>query len=240
MKRLLLVAIPSGLVAAAVACTSFSTDADSAAQDGGPEGALADTSVLVQPDGPASDSADDALRRAAIGCADGTLEGFKNSPGIAACSGAWTVRGIFKGAPPTCARQGGGPSSVKPDGDGCSAVDLCASGWHVCNDAADVANHGGAAQGEVCEPTGPAGNTFYATAQASTGTAACAAGSAGINDVFGCGDIDKPPAPDCAPLNAVISTFQLLQGFNLGADNDSERKNVTKTIGPGGVLCCVD
>jgi len=73
------------------------------------------------------------------GCADGTREGFvddKEFPKIAACSGAWDVKGIHHGKP-KCGRKAGNTGTNKA-GKGCNVEDLCADGWRVCYGKADV------------------------------------------------------------------------------------------------------
>ena len=240
VKRISIVAVLSALVATAIACTSFSSDPPpEAPSDGGKEDAQADTSA------PGADAADrDAAtdgpqRSSAIGCSDNTVEGFVGSPNIAACEGAWVVAGIIAKAPVTCQRMAGNSSS-NPSGAECSSQDLCAEGWHVCTDGADVASHGGTIKGGICSlPPVDGGTLFYATAQPSKDTAACSSLAADVNDVFGCGDVTRPGS-SCTPLNAVIGTFVPLDPFNLGGDNDKERENVKKAAGPGGVLCCRD
>ena len=73
----------------------------------------------------------------ADGCADGTREGFADPvafPSIAACDGGWTVPGLHRSSP-TCARQAGNNGTRT---QGCSASDLCAAGWSVCQSATEV------------------------------------------------------------------------------------------------------
>jgi hypothetical protein len=128
----------------------------------------------------------------ASGCSDGQREGFTDLaayPGIAGCSGGWSVPGIMIDNPgaapacpgiatfdtvvPACSRRAGNNSS-NPSGAGCNVADLCAAGWHVCATAADVA---------ASSPTGCVGVAapgaeplFFATRQSSTGCGVAATG----------------------------------------------------------------
>lgn len=225
-----------------VACTNFAAQDGSASTEAGAEAAALVNDAA--PDAAALDAASDASAEADVrppdGCSDGTREAFPTAtfPGIAACSGAWNVAGIFASGVPSCARASGNDGTNK-SGAGCSAQDLCAAGWHVCLGAADVATHGGSANDGPCAPPVTSGTTFYATAHPSDGVASCIAATQGFNDVFGCGDVGEPPSGDCAPLNKTSSGAPL-PFFALGSDDKQERKNVTKGQGPGGVLCCAD
>lgn len=242
MKRLAFsVALVVVSFALAVACGSFSGDEPTVVAD-----AQADRPV-VQPgeDGGAEGGADGgadapAPRPSTVGCSDGTREGFVDSEaGIAACQGAWKKPGVFPDAGQQCLRRAGNDGAVK-NGVGCGAEDLCAFGWHVCRDAADVATHGGGATGEICQSVATNGGTFYATAQPSDGDVKCGTdGGPGLNDVFGCGDT-LSGVNDCLPLNKSISITQTVPGFDVGLDDSQERKNVTKGQGIGGVLCCLN
>ncbi len=242
--RRLLVAFGAILISfgATAACGSFSSS--------GPTGEASTTDAgsdrAVTPPDDSGGGSDAGAERDAIalssasGCADGTREGFGASEaGIAACEGAWTVPGVLVDASAQCARAAGN-TGTRSNGTGCSVADLCAVGWHVCRDAADVLAHGGAAANDVCT-TGSkdGGATFYATAQPSDGVSSCIADAAAVNDVFGCGDIASAVG-DCAPLDMTIGTFAQVPGFAFGSDSNTERVTVIKGPGPGGVLCCLD
>ena len=86
-------------------------------------------------------------------------------PFIAACSGGFQVPGLLSELQPTCG-QTGGDDGPNPTGIGCSAWDLCASGWHVCKTAAEVQqlSPGG------CGDAAPGGDSlFFATRQSGPG-----------------------------------------------------------------------
>ena len=159
-----------------------------------------------------------------IGCADGTRDVFVSTttfPGIAACAGGWDGNGKTVGytgvfpAPlrtsnPNCAQNGNdGPN---PNGTGCSAADLCASGWHICAGGEIIANARGAFDAgtpvDGCSAVTWPANSFFAAAIGSTGYYECAEpydtltgpsctnsnGASGCkanpgitNDIFGCG-----------------------------------------------------
>lgn len=225
-------AVPAilALLAAGSACSSFSEDTTGSQADAATDGAGTEAAV--------ADAGPDA---SAIGCSDGTREGYLTGRvGLAACEGAWLVPGVLADAPPRCERAGGN-DGVRSDGVGCSAADLCAIGWHVCRDALDVSTHGGAAIGEICT-SGPTadGVTFFATAQPSERESVCDAPSpTAFNDLLGCGDSPQL-LTNCAPLNAIASAAQPAAGFVMGVNTTEERKNVVKAPGKGGVLCCRD
>ncbi len=155
-----------------------------------------------------------------VGCADGTREGFADQttyPDIAACSGAWSVPGLF-GVPPACGNQGGndGPHA---DGQGCAAVDLCAPGWHVCLGSQELladTNGSGCSSGLPAVTSGP--GLFFAVAQNSCNDSVCDAAGASCsvgpneNDFFGCPAPGshlgfQPPAGNgCGPLWTIANT----------------------------------
>jgi hypothetical protein len=134
----------------------------------------------------------------ALGCSDGTREGFASMamfPSIAGCSGGFQIPGVMPFDPgtapacptlptfgtvaPACNRIAGN-DSPNPDGVGCDVEDLCAVGWHVCASAIDIAN---------CSPSGCDGATttadpplFFASRQSSDGCTDCATGTSTAPD----------------------------------------------------------
>ncbi|MEZ4268534.1 MAG: MopE-related protein, partial [Myxococcota bacterium] len=166
---------------------------------------------------------------AAVGCADGSREGFTSIstyPTIASCGGAWTVPGVWINTP-ACARQAGN-HGTNSAGTGCNVQDLCAPGWRVCNGPDDVASRTGEAgcadavsatypnfgTGDFgFDPTGvpipqpPAGpgGAFFMTRTSGPGTGLCEDVVNGtptsFNDVFGCGNLGRPVSGTCSPLN---------------------------------------
>jgi hypothetical protein len=206
------------------ACTRFDTD------EPGPDAGS---------DGAGVDAAGDALVDAGFatrGCADGTREALKNAAKVAGCEGAWLLPGLDTA--PLCGRAAGNDGRF-PDGTGCAAADLCASGWHVCVSAAEFKASGG-----FCETgTTDAGPTvpFFATAQRSNGGEICD-DDGGNNDIFGC-FVGSPDANKyCGILNGLFGFAYgpTASGFNVGGDLNNERVNVVKGRGPGGVYCCSD
>lgn len=188
-----------------------------------------------------------------VGCADGAREGFVDQQTythIAGCSGAWDQPGVTPDAvTATCGRQGGDDGS-KADGGGCSAVDLCAAGWHVCDGWWDVA----ASSPNGCAGAVPAGaapkSLFFAVRQPSENNSVCGDWGDGFNDVFGCGNLGNglDGGKNCGPLDRVLASTQADRcGFNEaepplgpwqcigGPGSDlGESKNVTKKGCPGG------
>lgn len=191
------------------------------------------------------------------GCADGTREGFLDAlsfPDIAGCSGGFTVAGVLVDLQRTCAGAAGN-DSANPNGEGCSAADLCSDGFVVCEREADVALR--SASG--CRGVTDAPNTFFITRQSGTGCGKCALGTSFdptceqcscadgcaptntiANDVFGCGTAGEP-APGCG----VIDRFSddqcgaLPPPWECVGTSCGEALSVRKP-GPeaGGALCC--
>ncbi|GMV17043.1 MAG: hypothetical protein AMXMBFR56_52670 [Polyangiaceae bacterium] len=194
------------------------------------------------------------------GCADGQREGFTDTtayPDIAACAGGWTLPGIFP--PPlhsgaSACVGNGDDSTSNPGGTGCSSVDLCAPGWHVCRggDILPRTNNAGCASGGL-----PAGS-FFAASVSGTGCGQCALLSGTVttgcgpntctgncledptlnNDFFGCGTVGA--AANCAGLNR----FSNNDCASLPAPwvcNGAVMESITVTkagAASGGVLCC--
>ena len=193
------------------------------------------------------DNASDAPANAA-GCADGTREGLLRQdlyPNVAACDGAWDQPGLltFESRTPACDRRAGN-DGAQNNGVGCSAADLCASGWHVCDSAGEVQADGG----RCADATPPANGrrVFYVTRQ----DGACASGSdASLDDggaLHGCGDFGDADNT-CLPQGVVLSAAQCAEnvpwicGNGGGGDPVAPTSTVTKTNpGHGGVLCCRD
>ena len=153
------------------------------------------------------------------GCADGTREGFQSLvdyPEIAGCSGGWSVPGVtINGQLPSCGR-GAGNSSANSSGTGCSAVDLCASGWHVCRGRSEVAQRAPSGCGAAVPPGTPDKMLFFAVAQQSQMNTVCGA-SGSDNDVSGCGNLGVALTPEtiCVPLDrALASTRAGSCGYN--------------------------
>jgi cysteine-rich repeat protein len=176
------------------------------------------------------------------GCADGQREGFVNiaaHPYVAGCYGAWTVPGAR--SIPACNRQAG-DDAAQPLGTGCSAVDLCAVGWHVCGSVQDVVNSFG---GATCaDAVAPGQNAYFATQVSGPGNGHCSANPAHTNDNFGCGNVAATPQASCAPLNNfshnLCSALPAADGWTCeGANGFTEQTRIRKLLPQnGGVMCC--
>ena len=165
--------------------------------------------------------------------------------------------GILEATTAQCGRAAGN-SSENPSGSGCGALDLCATGFHICHNANEVnLRSPTGCQGAVNDP-----NLFFATRQGSTGCAICAQGSSTDptqctgcscamncatsaltgNDLFGCGTIGDT-LTNCGPLDRFSNDLCAALGppWQCGSDGCNEANNVTKS-GPagGGVFCCSD
>lgn len=175
------------------------------------------------------------------GCADGEREGFVDiagNPRIAGCNGAWSIPGAR--SIPACER-GAGDDTLNLTGAGCSAVDLCAVGWHVCGSVQDVANSLGAT---TCANAAPVAG-YFATQVSGPGTGNCSANPADTNDNFGCGNIGAAPnAATCSPLssfsNNLCGALPVTDGWSCeGASGVTEQTRIRKLLPQnGGVACC--
>jgi hypothetical protein len=201
----------------------------------------------------ADDSTEDEASPAAensvpgTGCMDGTREGFRDDqlwPSIAGCAGEFTRPGVIQPLPRVCtASDDGGAGDAASAA--CSAADLCAVGWHVCRDGAEVA----ASSPAGCEGCVNAGEeSFFLAAMGASPLGYCIADPTAANGLHGCGGMGEPENPECAPLTRRMSFADCLAtqgvwncGTADGADMGDEANVVTK-YGPtmGGVLCCKD
>jgi len=172
-----------------------------------------------------------------VGCSDGEREGFADGKfaSIAACAGGWSIPGVTGPPAPAC-NHGAGDDGANPDGAGCSAGDLCATGWHVCATAGEVQ----AKSSVGCAGLNPIASGFYVTGQSGPGLAQCGVGA---NDLFGCGDLGLAPDPSCAPLDRFSNDLCSALGppWSCGPDNLQEATQAIKpSSAAGGVLCCTD
>lgn len=125
------------------------------------------------------------------GCADGEREWFTDStvhPLIAGCSGAFHKSGLKKRATEinhdvTC-NNFGGDDGPYPNGEICSASDLCAPGWHLCSDAVEVESLSGTGDCDV-ESHINVEDVFFATGQSTNGARLCV--NDGVDNIVGCG-----------------------------------------------------
>ena len=155
----------------------------------------------------------------AVGCADGTREGFQDFSTyqfIAACSGAWSEGGVTSSNNNgTCGRAGGNDGN-RADGQGCSAADLCMEGWHICRGHEEVALRAPNGCGDAVPPGTPDKSLFFAVSQNSTASSQCDDSSNG-NDIFGCGNLGSglSSGQECGVLNRVLASMQANTcGFN--------------------------
>ncbi len=145
------------------------------------------------------------------GCSDGEREGYLDwsaYPDIAACSGGWSVGGITRSdLAPTCS-HGSGDDSWNAEGEGCSAADLCAEGWHVCEGKTEVAAMAGSCDDAVPSGT-PDKALIFAVQQHSDNGSVCDDSSPNGNDIFGCGNLGTQLTSDknCGVLNRVIASM---------------------------------
>lgn len=176
-----------------------------------------------------------------IGCSDESREGFVSTqthPEIAACSGGWALPGLVD-VVPRCNRQAGN-GGANPTGAGCSAGDLCALGWHVCETLEELED----ALPAGCSGAVPSGTAFYAT-RLYTSWLGPFCGSF-PDDVWGCGNLGQVQGGGggCAPLDrSAGDRCSALPAPWSCADTDGFNEAVyLRKSGPanGGVLCCRD
>lgn len=175
-----------------------------------------------------------------VGCSDGEREGFLDPyefPNIAACAGGWSRPGILD-AVPECNHMSG-KNTLNPAGLGCSAADLCAEGWHVCNSLEEIAAASHVGCNYAWEP-----GTFWVAAISGNGGREC--GPDGTDDLFGCGSVGLSAGDSCAPLTRSsgdkcenIPDEWDCPGGLFGSN--TEAIDVKKHgVEGGGVLCCRD
>ena len=170
------------------------------------------------------------------GCSDGSREGFTDAakyPGIAGCSGGWSVKGILTAKSPKCGLKSGN-SSANGTGKGCAAEDLCAAGWHICKSPAEVKSRSSTG----CSGVASSGSLFFSTRQSGPGSGSCGSGA---NDIFGCGTYGAAPSGNCSPLNRFGHNLCSALGspWSCGSNGYQEANNVIKSSSAkGGVLCC--
>jgi hypothetical protein len=175
-----------------------------------------------------------------IGCSDGGREGFLDTAefyNIAACAGGWSISGILNTAP-QCNHLSG-DDSTNPSGLGCSAADICAEGWHVCNTLAEIA----AATSVGCNYSWDP-DTFFVAAVSGPGGDEC--NTDGTDDLFGCGSVGRMAAASCDPLNRAsgdkcqdLPSQWECPGGLFGSTTEAEDVKKNSAVA-GGVLCCRD
>lgn len=228
---------------------------DGGANDGGgsdvasnADTSTSDTSTIDAPDpmDVAPDMRMDSTMVSLVGCSDGTREAFTSTnthPNIAGCSGGWSIPGVTTQASlvPTCNRNSGN-SSNNQAGTGCSVEDLCAVGWHVCNDAQEVGMRSGTGK---CDTISMLSSTnFWTTRQSMDQNLNCAPNS--HNNFVGCtlGNLGTlQPGQGCAPLDSAMyyASCQANPPWQCGNQNTAQNEAdlVTKTGSDhGGVICC--
>lgn len=179
------------------------------------------------------------------GCSDATREGFPDLvafPALAACAGAWSIPGLRPDPPVSCNRAGG-DDGARPAGVGCSANDLCATGWHVCRTRLEVYERLPATD-RSCALLGAEEGMLFVTAQSGVPGGGCT--ETGTNDVVGCGTYGIGlTEPTCEPLDRssdnMCFTIKSVGGWEC-PDPDSELTTIRKSdpTAGGGVLCCRD
>jgi hypothetical protein len=183
-----------------------------------------------------------------VGCSDGTREGFteiSKHPGIAACAGAWDEPGLISSSAtsPQCARKSGNSGAIT-DGQGCSAADLCAAGWHVCDSAQSLTDVSGGCNDAIAPSNSTGALVFFATAQRAQAQV-CTTNGQGANNVYGCGTFGSTPDHSCQPLDRFLHDSDCVNNAPWSCSNgpigtsQTELDDITKS-GPshGGVLCC--
>ena len=171
---------------------------------------------LPQPETNLARQLTEATNYSLSGCADGTVEASFGS-NVVGCNGSWTTPGITNGGV------------------------LCntAGGWSLCATDDEVSSLGLANCDLIANDAAFVGQ-FYATAESSNGYWNCyndEPGNTGTNDIWGCGGPSAGSAYVCGVLNKGLGMGGL-GSWVMGSDGDSERSNVRKGEGSGGVMCC--
>lgn len=202
--------------------------------------------------GTSNDRPDATVQPGEGGCSDGIIEvaslddpGNGGELGIVACGGAWLVPGVVSSEETTCGRAAGDDGD-NLSGEGCSAGDLCAIGWHVCHGADDVTAHQGEA---LCGQLREVEATYVTRQSARPDQETCVGpeGDESGDDVYGCGTLGLEAA-NCSPLDRRLALIEdspeqsgCPQPFDCGEDALAEAANLTKNEpSGGGVLCCRD
>lgn len=208
--------LEAGLCQTITGCTGVGPPAVVTAPDGTPCGG-----TRVCEDGSCVDVVDPPPPPPpAVGCADGTREGFLDLatwPSIAGCEGAFAVAGVTRANLTAACARAAGDDGANTEGNGCSAADLCMEGWHVCNGKTEVAAKAPGGCGGAVPGGTPDKMLFFAVAQRSSSGSICDDASSGDNDVFGCGNLGTQLSPDknCGALTRVLASTQPDRcGFN--------------------------
>ncbi|MEJ7732610.1 MAG: hypothetical protein WKG00_25825 [Polyangiaceae bacterium] len=162
---------------------------------------------------------------------------------VAACQGGFSVPDINLGPVPECVEAGN--TSNNPTGQGCTAANLCALGFHLCQSGAEV---GAKAKSQQC-PTDTGADAFWLTAQ-SLNAAGNSCDDPTENNVVGCGDIGPQVGVgwNCGPLTHYLSEVQCGDSPRAGippwqcVNGGATEANTISKPDPakGGVLCCRD
>lgn len=183
----------------------------------------------------------------AVGCADGTREGFIDLRGwrnIAGCAGGFEVPGLLDPAArsPQCDRAAG-DTGMNPTGAGCSVTDLCAEGWHVCAGPEEVAR----LSPTDCESAADSEHEqFFLVRSGASPQGVCGPDPTAANDLHGCGSLGQPEAESCQPLERRLSFADCLASMGAwqcgGPDDPHREATVVSKPGAaqGGALCCRD
>jgi hypothetical protein len=170
------------------------------------------------------------------GCSDGTVEGFHKHENIAACQGAWGVKGVA--SKNSHKRQCDGRAGNTGDkSHGCSVTDICAVGWHVCINEDEVAKK--SHDKDACNTVGDLPeNVFFITRQSGPGWGIPS--DKGTNDVFGC---TNPMSLWGGHLReGTLNAYSRNLGGNWdGVGKGDEADKITSNDNDiSGVLCCRD
>ena len=185
---------------------------------------------------------------------------FAPAPACGAASSTWDFYNKRQNDPGCPAHGGGGAASSGGCADGSveavfndkvhgcdtssveqglqEAEQACASGWHVCLDAAETSLNGLTA--DQCLAA-PGAGTFYGTYQSSAGGWDCH--TSGQNDIWGCGRAGNGFTPveghPCGSLMHALGNNDAGAWTNLGSDTTHELAVIRKVSeANGGVMCC--
>lgn len=169
------------------------------------------------------------------------------------CQGNWNQPGVDAGKAPTCSRAAGN-SGTNKTGTGCSASDLCAPGYAICDASRAVALAGN----KACENNYTASSGFFAawsSAGTKAGTLSCSSPDQPRAWLPGCnpaataraalGKLAYEYDAACSPFTGASATCNGLQldsswaGCGATTQTTVTHTNVGTIQASGGVLCCL-
>lgn len=160
----------------------------------------------------------------AVGCADGTREGFTDLdvfPAIASCAADWPILDLR--------RRGSGYACGNDIGGDCRAPrDACAPGWHICMVTGDPEDLRGKVSGEACASADGGNGRFAVASDYDDGDGSCE------DTPYGC---TEGRVALCCGSGCELPVRSCVWPETAGAAMDTVCKAVSDA---DGVVCCRD